>query len=275
MNVTGPHIRPSSQGPKGLCDNPLHGVLARDVHILHHDVEHPFSLLETAAVKSLSQDIGEAAARQRVDPAFHAFNRVRKQELRLYPAVPETLKQLNSRGIRLVAFTDSKYFAALGRIMRLGLEQFFDRIYCRAAITSSLSPAELDGLYPELARRIVRLPAHESKPNPDVLRDIAAKEHAQVSSIAYVGDSLVKDVLMAKKAGCFAIWAKYGTRVDQESYERLIRISHWTTDEIAREREYAKAARKVAPDFICDSSIVELLSAVTGPNHGSVDLMRA
>ncbi|WP_156898637.1 HAD hydrolase-like protein [Bradyrhizobium erythrophlei] len=52
---------------------------------------------------------------------------------------------------------------------------------------------------------------------------------------AYIGDSLAKDVKMARAAGCFAIWAKYGVSKDEDMYAKLVKISHWSEDDIARD----------------------------------------
>ena len=74
---------------------------------------------------------------------------------------------------------------------------------------------------------------------------------------------------MAKRAGCFAIWAKYGIRRDPLMYEQLVRISHWSQDDIARDRMFVEAAKEITPDFICENSIVELLGALAGPTPRS------
>lgn len=234
----------------------------REVHRRHHDVEHPFSLYETSIVQNLAASKGEDAVWQILDPAFHAFNKLRKDNLKLFPEAKETLTALRSRGIDLVAYTDSTYFAALGRIERLGLSDFFERIYCRERSESQrphLLPASERA---PLTDKVVETPSHESKPNPRVLQDIVVKQRVPMAKVAYIGDSLAKDVLMAKRASCFAIWAKYGAHTDQQMYNRLIRISHWTEADIQRERNYAAEAKDVIPDFVCERSISDLLILV-------------
>lgn len=84
--------------------------------------------------------------------------------------------------------------------------------------------------------------------------------------MAYIGDSLAKDVLMAKRAGCFAIWAKYGTKIAPERYDGLVRISHWTTDDIVREKMHSIEAQDTSPDFICEISLSEILRVLSGPS---------
>jgi len=231
----------------------------RAVHIAHHDVEHPFSLLETATVKRELARYGNDAVWNELDPAFHDFNRVRKSNLKLFPNTLTTLEKLSGYGITLVAYTDSTYFAAWGRIERLGLSGLFSRIYCRERGSGAQIPPgkSLRALPPRDV--VVEIPSHQSKPNPQVLRDIILAQGLNSTLVAYVGDSLVKDVLMAKRAHCFAIWAKYGAYTDPEMYESLVRISHWSENDIQREREYASAAASISPDFICEKSIDEIL----------------
>jgi phosphoglycolate phosphatase len=232
----------------------------QQVHIKHHDVEHPFSLAETPIVRKLTGDRGHEAVWELLDPAFHAFNRVRKENLKLFPDALETLEKLRSRGAELVAYTDSTYFAALGRVERLGLSDTFTRVYCRERGVSAFPDHYAKSNSHKPADKVTEIPSHESKPNPRVLLDIVTKQKFDMSQAAYIGDSLSKDVMMAKRAGCFAIWAKYGAHTDRQMYDRLIRISHWTPHDIQREKNYAIEAGEVTPDFICEYSIAELLT---------------
>jgi phosphoglycolate phosphatase len=77
-----------------------------------------------------------------------------------------------------------------------------------------------------------------------------------------VGDSIARDVLMAKRAGVFAIWAEYGTHHAAGTYEALVRVTHWTAAEVARERELREEARLIVPDFVARSSFAEVLTAM-------------
>ena len=120
------------------CDREVLLDELRAVHIKHHDVEHPFSLLETQTIRELSRKSSPAETRRILDPAFHAFNKARKDNLALFPGVRTTLNELRSRGIRLVAFTDSSYFATLRRVRQLDLVEVFEKIFCRAKSESIL-----------------------------------------------------------------------------------------------------------------------------------------
>jgi FMN phosphatase YigB (HAD superfamily) len=229
----------------------------QEVHVRHHDVEHPFSLAETRIVQKQMEIHKHEDVLKLIDPAFHAFNSLRKRNLKLFPAVMETLEELRSRNVELVAYTDSTYFAALGRLERLGLSAIFSRVYCRERGNNSLpnnSAQQRQNL-----KKVVEIPSHQSKPNPVVLADIVTAQHRDLANVAYIGDSLAKDVLMAKRAGCYAVWAKYGAHTDVEMYESLIRISHWTSEDILKEKNYAREAKNVEPDFTCERSIAEVL----------------
>ena len=252
------------------CDAEVLLEQLQRVHIRHHDVEHPFSLAETELVQTSMRERGADHTWALLDPAFHAFNKVRKSNLKAFPGALETLHELRARNIRLVAYTDSKYFAAVGRLERLGLADLFDRVYCREK-GISVRPTSYGAPQPSrVAAKVAEIASHESKPNPRVLADIVSAQGVEMKDVASVGDSLAKDVMMAKRAGCFAVWAKYGAHTDRAMYERLIRISHWSSDDIEREKNYAAEARSIEPDLTCEKSLEELLPHVAGPAQAAV-----
>ncbi len=250
------------------CDREVLLNELRAVHVKHHNVEHPFSLIETKIVQAFIQERGLQEAKLLLDPAFHAFNKWRKNNLVLFPDVSGTLDELRNRGIRLFAFTDSSFFSTTYRVRRLNLAAKFERIYCRARTDSQASLLGVDA-DDQLERSIVELPADEAKPDPKVLDHISFLEGTPPHLMAYIGDSLAKDILMAKNASCFAIWAKYGVHRNRKMYEELIRISHWTEADIRRERKYAVEAAKITPDFTCEQSIAEVLGVLEGPLLGN------
>jgi phosphoglycolate phosphatase len=198
-----------------------------------------------------------------LDPAFHAFNSARKKNLKLHDDVRETLESLRRSDVRLVAHTESKLFSVADRLTRLDLFRYFARVYCRERSLSS---------HPEPHRRaewlkrvpmdkIVELSHHQAKPNPSILLEICSREGSPPEETSYVGDSIARDILMAKRAGVFAIWAAYGAEHDAAMYRDLVRISHWTPGEVDRERRLRREAEKIEPDYIARRSFAEVLSA--------------
>jgi len=235
----------------------------KQVHVSNGDVEHPYSLAEASCIRLARRGLTDEEFTARIDRAFHAFNRVRKANLRLFPGTLEALDELRNNGIKLIAYTDSRYHAAVWRIDRLGLTEKFTRVYCRRRGTA-LDPRSREQRAPEIIRDVIReLPPEDMKPNPKVLRDIMSHENILANETAYIGDSIAKDIVMAQDAGVFAIWAKFGTVVSAEMYERLVDISHWTDDDIAREKHHRSRASDVVPDFVCEKSLIEALVPLT------------
>jgi phosphoglycolate phosphatase len=58
---------------------------------------------------------------------------------------------------------------------------------------------------------------------------------------------------MAKEAGVKAVWARYGTSYDPELWNVLVRVTHWTRDDVLREARLKESAKGVQPDAIIDS----------------------
>jgi len=236
----------------------------RTVHQKYGDSEHPFALLETETMRQLYRGASSGAVLAALNPAFHAFNSSRKRTLHLHRGVSETLGLLRAHGVRLIAHTESKLYSVIDRLNRLDLFKYFDKIYCRQRSTSPHPDPHVGSEW--LARfpteKIIELSRHQAKPNPAVLLEICESEETAPENAAYVGDSIARDILMAKRANVFAIWASYGAYRDAHMYQALVRISHWTADEVAREKILNEEAKNVAPDYILRDSFEEILAAI-------------
>ena len=233
----------------------------QQVHEKHHDSEHPFALLETASVKAMFPDGNLKAAKDHFDEAFHAFNSMRKKTLVPFPNVHETLNMLLSTEMTIVAHTESKLHAVVDRLRRLDLIKYFDKVFCRERGESNhpdRNAAEgwFEGFPME---RVVELSHHQRKPDPTLLREICDTMGFTPSNTVYVGDSIAHDIMMAKEAGVFAIWAAYGTERDLKEWEKLVRITHWTPKDVTREKQLREAAQEFKPDFVAESSFSEIL----------------
>lgn len=236
----------------------------REVHQRNHDSEHPFSLLDTATVRRLFPAATRGQRAKALDSAFHAFNSQRKKSLVLHRGVRETLGALKEADVTLVAHTESNLYAAVDRLRRLQLAEFFARIYCRERAASVHPDPEkgkswLDDFPME---RVIELSHHQEKPDPDVLLEICTAEGFGIGDSAYVGDSVARDILMAKRAGVFCVWAKYGAQHESSEYGRLVRITHWTPEDVAREKSLHREAAGVAPDYVARDSFLEVLDAI-------------
>lgn len=236
----------------------------RQVHVHYHDAEHPFAALDTQLIKKRFQGWSRAAVAEELDPAFHAYNRTRLATLKAYPGVHDALGQLQEAGVKLIAHSEAKFHAINDRLTRLGLSDFFTRVYCRER---SASPhpnprGPKTASHSANSTKIIELEHHQRKPSPAVLLEICAREGADVATTAFVGDSMNKDITMAKDAGVFAIWAQYGANVRPDQYQQLVRVSHWTDDEVKAEAALRERVSQVIPDAILHTSFEELLGVV-------------
>ena len=236
----------------------------RSVHRKYRDSEHPFALLETKTIKTLFAGQSPKDIATELDPALFAFNRSRKRNLHVYPGVYESLKQIRAADVRMVAYTESNLFAAVDRLTRLELDIFFDRVYCRKrALTEHPNPkAVADWLNRYSLDKFHELPDSQRKPNAKILRQICDRENVRIFDAAYVGDSIARDILMAKQAGMYAIWAKYGTMHSGQEYELLVRITHWTSKDVNREMQLQEKAKHIEADAILEKSFSEIVEVL-------------
>lgn len=236
----------------------------REVHQHYADAEHPFALLETNTIKKLYEGASTQAIFKDLDPAFHAFNTARKRNLQLQPHVIETLETLKANDVKLVAHTESKLYGVVDRLARLNLFPYFSKVYCRERSQSAHPNPGIGVEWLERMRgdKVVELSHHQAKPDPAVLLEICARENVAAQDAAYVGDSIARDILMAKRAGVYSIWAQYGAEHDPETYAKLVRISHWTSDEVANELRLKEEAKSIQPDYIARTSFAEVLTAL-------------
>jgi FMN phosphatase YigB (HAD superfamily) len=235
----------------------------REIHQRHHDSEQPFALIETSIVQRRFAGMSPAEMAKALDPAFHAFNSIRKKTLRLNPGVMEGLSSLHCAGVILIAHTESRLYGAFDRLLRLEILRYFRKVYCRERPVlvhpnEAASAAWLNQVPMHLVRELAQ---HQAKPDPDVLLEICRTEGVEASDTAYIGDSVARDILMAKRAGVFAIWAEYGATHDRRQYTDLVRVTHWTPEEVAREERFKAEARSVRPDYTA-SSFLDVLTAL-------------
>ena len=236
----------------------------REVHQKYGDSEHPFALLETQAVKERYLGWPVHSILKELDPAFHAFNSARKENLKLHSYVRETLNLIAAADIKIVAHTESKLYGVVDRLNRLDLFRYFSRVYCRER-SESVHPnpdSAAEWLLRIPVEKIVELSHHQTKPDPTVLLEICSREGADREAVAYIGDSIARDILMAKRAKVPSIWAEYGAQHDPELYKKLVRISHWTPEEVAREISLKEEAKNIKPDFVAQTSFIEVLAAL-------------
>ena len=106
-------------------------------------------------------------------------------------------------------------------------------------------------------------PPGELKPNPRVLLDIIKGVGSTIDRCAYVGDSLFKDVAMARDVGVFDIHAKYGESQRREEYDLLRHVSHWTEEDVQREKAITDKGQHFKPSAVLTDSFAEIFTHCT------------
>lgn len=222
------------------------------VHQRYGNSEQPFAVLELPSVREKFAGLSRGEILYALRVPLAAFNKARDEHLHLYPKVFETLQELSKRGVIIVGHTEAIAVNAYSRLKKLGVVQYFKHIY---ALEGHLEP------HPDPARYSSRnppsglisiVPSRERKPNPALLTDICRREGIPLNQAWYVGDSLTRDVSMAKSAGAKAVWARYGTNYDKKLWDILVRVTHWTDEDVKREAELRTLSKDIAPDFIID-----------------------
>lgn len=231
--------------------------LLDEFHAVHRrlgDSEQPFAVLELPCIREHFGTLDRLALKQRLEGPLRAFNSERKKALKLYDSVAETLAVLQESAVLIVGHTESMKANAYYRLAKLGIVDCFCRLY---ALDSSGYPGHPD---PERASELSppasfvhALPRSRRKPNPEVLLEICDREGVAPEDAWYVGDSLTRDIGMARAAGVTAVWARYGTFYDPGLWETLVRVSHWTEEDVRREVELKRRTGTVRPDFTIDS----------------------
>jgi len=220
------------------------------VHQQHGTSEYAFLIEEIKSLKVAypNQDLVKV-----FDECIYAHRKARKAALELYPTVRETLRMLKQKGCLIASYTESMAFYTNYRIRNLNLDGLLDFIYSPADhdLPKNLSPEQIR-LFGEDHYKLVHAkhrytPPGETKPNPDILRKILADVGANAEDAVYIGDSLMKDVAMAQTVGVADVHAAYGESKDRPEYPLLRRVTHWTTEDVERERNLTK--RDIAPSY--------------------------
>ena len=233
----------------------------KEVHQRHGTSEYAFAIEE---LRSLIQKHPGEDLTKRYAAAIQVYRSQRRDVLALYPGVADSLKTLKGLGCLLIAYTESTEFYTAYRLKKLHLDLLLDYLYSPQDhdLPSGLSRQQIRSYPPEHYRlqNVVQAhtPSGELKPNPRILRDIIDTVGANIEETVYVGDSLMKDIVMAKAAGVTDVWAKYGVAQNRPAYELLRNVTHWTPTSVEREKTISEA--ELSPSFVLGHSFEEILT---------------
>lgn len=231
-------------------------ILLSEYKVIHQrfgNSEKPFATLELPSVISYFGTNDKILLQKKLTRVFSAFSSKRNHTLKLYPTVRDTLNILRERGVKIVGHTESLEYNSLYRLYKLDVIDFFDHLYT-IEDNHNLHPnpknAKVISVKDDF---IIRLSSAESKPNPKLLEHICLTENVDIKDAVYVGDSITKDISMAKSIGMKAVWARYGRQFAPELWEILVRITHWTDKDVEREEQLKESFSRVKPDYSINS----------------------
>jgi phosphoglycolate phosphatase len=196
--------------------------------------DYPF-VLQESAIYAEFHEFG-SFDKLVIQPARAAFAEARRRYLRPFPGVLETLASLRAMDIPVVGLTDAPRNPAEYRTKRLGFDQFFSALYTLPAFSFPRAPDGAELIAPDILRKdergdyrpgcpVVELPRDFEKPNAEGLMRVCRDFGVPPEETVVVGDSVRKDIAVAKKVGAIDCWAEYGTYISTEYRERLDIIS--------------------------------------------------
>jgi phosphoglycolate phosphatase-like HAD superfamily hydrolase len=255
----------SGTHPSGRCTSgkPIDEVEAaiRKVHQSRRTSEYTFLIEE---VESLAEARAAGDIRDRFRNAIDLSRRGRDQTLKLYPSVFPSLWEIKKKGTKIVAYTESMGFYSAYRLKRFGLDGVIDVLFSPTdhEIPSGVSVEKLrrhpDEFYQLQVTEVRHTPPGELKPNVRVLLDILRETGAKIDRCAYIGDSLFKDVAMARDVGVLDVHALYGESQRRPEYSLLQRVSHWTEEDVQRERAITEKGHNFTPSVVLKDSFAEI-----------------
>ena len=212
----------------------------KERHQYYGSVEYPFVTLSLPSIKKKYNSLSENELKLTLNEAFHKFNSIRKRKLTLFDGVEETLKALSEQGISIVGYTESQPENGFYRLKRLGVSQYFNKVYM--STTKYKTPFPLD----ETIKTV-----DTKKPDKELLIKICRSEGFTEDETIYIGDSLTKDIYMANSAGITSVLVKY-EKEPNDYYQKLVEITSWTDEDFEREAKLKKECQKknIHPNFV-------------------------
>ncbi len=231
----------------------------RTVHRRYHDSEYPFALLETDCVVARYPNCDRKERKRLLKPAFDAFNEARDSTLALYPTVKETLRLVAAGGVAVVGHTEASVPNAIFRLTKLNCIDLFKRLY--ALEHTGQAHPEPDRASKYDLPIVRKLHGAQRKPNPAVLLEICSDLNVAPGETLYVGDSIARDIGMARAAGVWSAYAEYGTRFAKTHWNDLVRVTHWTDEDISRNEAARAKYGNTQADAVLDTSFAQILDS--------------
>ncbi len=232
----------------------------RAVHQHRRTSEYSYLLNELQSLKDLHP--GENISEVYKD-AIISYRSMRRKTMRLYPGVRDALIRIKQFGVPIAVYTESLGYYSAWRLRELHLDGVIDYLYSPPdhSFPEGVTPDMLRSRPPEsydLKETEHRYtPKGILKPNVKILRRILRETGVSASRAVYVGDSLMKDIAMAKDVGMFDVFAEYGLVQDHKAYSLLQQVSHWDERDVERERRINERPN-VTPSYVLHKRFDEI-----------------
>ena len=192
-------------------------------------------------------------------PFWEAMDWYRLRYITPYRGVKEALGRLSDWGIPVVVVSDAPLFMCIARLVTAGLSRFISGVYAldckRPALPSGVDPewlrfgderlATLTADYSNHGIKVVReLPATFEKPNPCGIQVALADFGVPPERCVHVGDSLLKDGLLAVNAGLRGFYHTPNHAIGNLPAEYL----EWITEIVVPEFEVSASNKQTTPD---------------------------
>jgi phosphoglycolate phosphatase-like HAD superfamily hydrolase len=155
-----------------------------------------------------------------------AFSKVRREKLKVYQGIPETIKTLNENSLRQIVVTDATRRQAQARLRFSKLEKYFDGIY---SMKSAVVPNLPEKFRYESESRVPQFDLPHEKPHVDLERILKMTREEIRQKVAIIGDNMAKDMGLAMAYDCLGIHAAYGASTP----DLIGRISKFAPERVA------------------------------------------
>lgn len=228
------------------------------IHEKYRTSEYTFAIQQLDVLQEINSGLDVKQILHKYEPAIRAFRKTRKKTLRLYEGVKETLTEIRSQGKKIAGRTDALMFHVTMRLKQLGIEDLYNGIFAPPDHGFPLGTTPDDvrfykdsTAYKTMIPIKVELDPTIRKPDPRALLIVLDHFNIKPEETVYIGDSLLRDVLLAQECGVHDVYAEYGQKYDPRHYEELLKITYWPEEEIGK--DCSSSIAEIKPTFVVSS----------------------
>ncbi|WP_234532985.1 HAD family hydrolase [Streptomyces shenzhenensis] len=204
---------------------------------LHHQFQAVYSRHQAPEYRWAIRELEFLRSRQPAEvdrlvwSGFSAFVRSRREHLRLYPGVRDTLETLRARGFTVIGVSNAPIREVLRRVRCLRLQEQLDALVAwEGSHTGDRHLAHRTAPTGLALRTFTDAKQKPStRPYREALRYFAPEDHGKV---IVIGDSVANDLVPGRNIGAVTVWARYGSGYAPENYATVRRLSFWKPEKL-------------------------------------------